>query len=417
MKKLLTLLVSFMLALTLVACTSTSVFDYSNGDVVDSGAVRVSLGTEELDTAAFETLLEGYEYTSIEINEEKSNYDLSVVGEHTIVLILTAEDGETTEVALTLVVFEEVATEVSEKLYSKENTLSAVESLAEGDLSTLINENASSSTSSNRNTSSSSTTSIAALQKAVDDAQAVIDKGSLGFFETYGYTEAVKYLKNSNSWTTSSYYSYTKLGATNDATSLANMKTAIEMIIYGNTLRKAENVSNLKISSYLMAIAQVNTNASAYTLNHTYQGNVGENLAWGYTGYAGPYYGWYTIEKKVYNWLSTTGGYTITYSNYSEIMNDLTNEEITTIVRECGLSSSHFVQVGHYLNLTYSQYTVTGGAYNRYGSYGTTHGQTFYYSATDAIDASTYYSNFMAYYNKVYQDLADAQAALEAATR
>ncbi len=432
-----------------MACTAN---ENDTTDEVDTN-IYATLDTEDLDIDNLVLPFDKDAYVSIEIDQEQSDYDLSTAGEYTIVLILTDEDGETSEVSFTLVVQEDaeeesiqgIETQLITKLSTKEETVDAIASLAgiDGELTINANTDSSSSSSSTSNSSNSSSTSssstsssssssssssttdsssssssstssktLAELQQAVSDAQAVIDKGSLGFFEAYGYTEAVTYLNNSNSWTTSTYYSYTNIGGSKDATSLANMKTAIEMIIQGNNYRTSEGVSTLKISATLMAISQVNTNASAYTVSHTSRGNVGENLAWGYSD---PYEGWYTMEKAVYDWL-VNKGYSLSLTTYSSVISSLSNSEKNQIVSDCNLDSTSFIQVGHYINLVYPDYVVTGGAYNQYGNYGKTHGQVFQYSASDAKDATTFYNEFMTYYNKVYQDLADAQAALAAAS-
>lgn len=91
------------------------------------------------------------------------------------------------------------------------------------------------------------------------------------------------------------YKDGTEQGNVRDATSLENMKTALEWIKECNELRKSHGLSELMVSDRLMAISQSNTNASAYILNHTHQFGVGENLAWGYQN---PFDGWYTEEKN-----------------------------------------------------------------------------------------------------------------------
>ena len=129
-----------MMALTLMACSNTEseaepVANDTNEVVEVDTNVYVTLGTDELDLETLVLPLDDYDYVSIEINEDKSDYDLTVAGEYTLVLILTDEDGNTTEVALTLVVDteevleEEVAEQLTTKLTSKDTTLSTVETL------------------------------------------------------------------------------------------------------------------------------------------------------------------------------------------------------------------------------------------------------------------------------------------------
>lgn len=140
---------------------------------------------------------------------------------------------------------------------------------------------------------------VAAKQKAYEDAvafeqnaSAQIAKGSMGFFEKMGSTDAVSALKNAT------YASYTNIGAANDATSLENMKQALAFMKECNDLRANHGLAPLKVTDYLMAVSQSNTNWSDNNLAHSGQFDVGENLAW---GYADPFAGWYTKEKKLYD--------------------------------------------------------------------------------------------------------------------
>lgn len=180
--------------------------------------------------------------------------------------------------------------------------------------------------------------------------------GSLGFFQTVGATEAAAILQDNTDIS-----SYTHIGAAKDATSLENMKKAIDFIDECNTLRAKHGLSALKVTDTMMAVSQVQCNASASTMNHTQEYNVGENLAWGYRD---PFNGWYTEEKKEYDAGSRSG-------------------------------------VGHYLNIINSDYAVTGFAMNQYGSYGVTHEQSFHWGSSDtAYTVDEYRTRFMEYYNQ-----------------
>ena len=70
-----------------------------------------------------------------------------------------------------------------------------------------------------------------------------ISLGSKGFFEAYGYTNALKVLEENSV----EIGKYTEVGAENDATSLENFKKAIAMVKTGNTLRTTDDNFRYKI--------------------------------------------------------------------------------------------------------------------------------------------------------------------------
>ncbi len=190
-----------------------------------------------------------------------------------------------------------------------------------------------------------------------ESAEALIrqaEKGSLGFFEEMGSTEAVNVLKNS------SYRAYTEIGAVNDATSLDNMKAALDMIDDCNLIRANLGLSPLTVTDYMMAVAQSNANASAYILTSTQQYNVAENVAWASSD---PFRVWYVNEKRLYD----TG-------------------------------TTDFQKTGHYQNIVNTSFTVTGYAVNNYGVYKKTDVQVFQYR-TKGYSADEYRARFMKYYN------------------
>ena len=106
----------------------------------------------------------------------------------------------------------------------------------------------------------------------------------------------------------------TSIGAEYDATSLDNLLQAIDFISLGNQYRAKEGLAPLKVSSGLMAMAELNANyQNNHTLNHSSVFLALENLAfreiggtwqWGEVGGGlsdDPYEGWYTEEKKNYD--------------------------------------------------------------------------------------------------------------------
>lgn len=192
---------------------------------------------------------------------------------------------------------------------------------------------------------------------SLTDAQAVslVKEGSYGFYRFMGNDEAMYYLD------IAPYKNYTQMGKKNDATSLANMKASLKFLKECNDLRAGEGKAPLRVNDEMMAIAQSDTNGSAYIMNHTQQFEVAENIAWGYSD---PFAGWYTAEKALYKKGNTSAA-------------------------------------GHYLNIINSSYVITGFAMNQYSNYGVTHGQVFHYSDWGSFTVSEYTKRFNEYYNAI----------------
>ena len=187
-----------------------------------------------------------------------------------------------------------------------------------------------------------------------------IGKGSVGFLELIDPTISGLFKCGY------AYDQYTVIGAADDATSLENMRQALYGILECNELRKAHGLQELKISNSLMAIAEYDTNASAYAMDHIGVFNVGENLAWG-PSFWDPFDGWYTQEKADFD-------------------------------------QGNYANVGHYLNIIDDSYTITGFAVNQKSAYGNTYGQVFsgMEHEGDCFSVDDYCGFFMLYYNAVY---------------
>ena len=285
---------------------------------------------------------------------------------------------------------------------------------------------------------------VADAEKAVSDAQAQIDKGSYGFFEAQGATEAMQVIDYMMSDAVEESRRI-NLGDAHDATSLDLMKVSIEMAATGNKLRTTDNnfpnLEPLKVSNTMMAIAQANAVHSAdpysgNTVDHwanidgglgavNNNWSTGENLAWGFrlpthkedSGYVegtdvlksemSAYSGWYNAEKKTFE----EGG---------------------------------DGETGHYANITHNDYVTTGFAISNDSRNHNCFAQEFgfgeYYTAYNPITGTyrqvsfslhpddmrlytveEYYDLFMDYYNTVMDakknseaDLASAREALDA---
>lgn len=263
---------------------------------------------------------------------------------------------------------------------------------------------------------------VTQLRADKEQAQAKIEQGSKGFFEAYGYTDALKILEEQSTTNGGS----TNIGAENDATSLENFKRALSMVRYGNALRTSDTNftgrEDLKVNPTLFAISQVQINATANgkTFNHSGLYNVGENIT------ASPwadndkelYEGWYDEEKQVYEYI-TAKGWTIADVNsdenkYNEVMNAVGHSNI---------------QVGHYKNLIGLNSDATGTAYiysktPAPDGYRCNAGQVFayvsrssYITEVNTMTIDEFEAQFNEYYNKLMNAdgiLKDGELKLEA---
>lgn len=237
-----------------------------------------------------------------------------------------------------------------------------------------------------------------------------ISLGSKGFFEAYGYTNALKVLVENSV----EIGKYTEVGAENDATSLENFKKAIAMVKTGNTLRTTDDnfkgLNPLKVSAEMFAISQVQVNQMAKTeYGHTELYNVGENIA---VGYDDPYVGWYTEEKAVYDYLQKKGwdinDIRDSQGNYIDV--DKANE----IVKACNLPDIPWVQTGHYTNILKSRYVGTGTTWiEGYTSNGHHKHAGQVFSSRCSLDSLLTIDEFESQFNTYYDSLMNADGAYE----
>ena len=237
-----------------------------------------------------------------------------------------------------------------------------------------------------------------------------ISLGSKGFFEAYGYTNALKVLEENSV----EIGKYTEVGAENDATSLENFKKAIAMVKTGNALRTTDDnfkgLNPLKVSAEMFAISQVQVNQMAKTeYGHTRLYNVSENIA---VGYDDPYVGWYTEEKAVYDYLQSKGwdinDIRDSQGNYIDV--DKANE----IVKACNLPDIPWVQTGHYANILKSRYVGTGTAWiEGYTSNGHHKHAGQVFSSYCSLDSLLTIDEFESQFNTYYDSLMNADGAYE----
>lgn len=263
---------------------------------------------------------------------------------------------------------------------------------------------------------------VTQLRADKEQAQAKIEQGSKGFFEAYGYTDALKILEEQSTANGGS----TNIGAENDATSLENFKRALSMVRYGNALRTSDTNftgrEDLKVNPTLFAISQVQINATANgkIFDHSGLYNVGENITASsiQKDDQGLYKGWYNSEKQVYDYI-TAKGWTIAdvrndEAKYNEVMNAVGHGNI---------------QIGHYLNLTGLDSDATGTAYiysktPALDGYRCNAGQVFayisrssYITEVNTMTIDEFEAQFNAYYNRLMNAdsiLKDGELKLEA---
>lgn len=263
---------------------------------------------------------------------------------------------------------------------------------------------------------------VTQLRADKEQAQAKIEQGSKGFFEAYGYTDALKILEEQSTANGGS----TNIGAENDATSLENFKRALSMVRYGNALRTSDTNftgrEDLKVNPTLFAISQVQINATANgkKFDHSDLYDVGENITaspWAEDD-KGLYEGWYDSEKQVYDYI-TAKGWTIV-----EVRNDET--KLNEVMEAVGHGN---IQIGHYLNLIGLNSDATGTAYiysktPSPDGYRCNAGQVFAYVArssyiteVNTMTIDEFEKQFNEYYNKLMNAdgiLKDGETKLEA---
>lgn len=148
-----------------------------------------------------------------------------------------------------------------------------------------------------------------------EDAQVQFAKGSIGFFESRGHHSAATVFD------TAKWKDYTVIGAADDATHLDNMKASLQWMKKCNDIRVEAGLPELNVSDYLMAIAQYDSNAEAYTYDHIYAFSyVRENLAGSSRTEFDPFEVWYYEEKDRYE-----AGNTQAAGHYKNIVNDEIN--------------------------------------------------------------------------------------------
>ena len=184
---------------------------------------------------------------------------------------------------------------------------------------------------------------LAAAEAALAAIQARIDEGVVGFYREHGTYELIMEMFDRENEIAGQ--TITDIGNPKDATSFENVLAALDLIAEGNTLRETDEhrqadhdgqPDRLAVSDYTMALAQAQTNYTAYVWGHWkglknagYFYYSGENIAAATYASYDPFDGWYTKEKKYYD--------------------DYVSEHPGATPAEIAAGAAG--QVGHYMNL------------------------------------------------------------------
>ena len=187
-----------------------------------------------------------------------------------------------------------------------------------------------------------------ALKPGYDQARSQIAKGSLGFFESRGSTDAVRVLTDPS---VTKYQDHIRLDDPDGPTSLSKVRSALEFVEECNRLRAGEGLDALKVSDTAMAVAEAQDSYYMYDKDWNENDMAGHKFQ--YTPMRenldmisdDPFDAWYTQEKKN---LETGEGDT-----------------------------------GHYKNIVRDGYVATGFADGRGGEY------DYYYRTQDFITNDT----------------------------
>ena len=255
------------------------------------------------------------------------------------------------------------------------------------------------------------------LQEKLDafEAQAVAyTKDSYGYFAYKNSTDALNILNGiDETWKRYGYDSASKpdgfdestesvKGQAGSSTSLENMRLALQWILECNLVREADehNLPVLQVTDELMAMAQKCANYSDdASRGHSSYFQAAENLAWGYdAAYTntdeadGPFNGWYTKEKAL----------------YQEALAEHPAYESMSAYELSQADSTFYHKVGHYLNIidtkTLTGYAISTLGNNSYGRNHETHAQEFatpsygYENYGTAVTIESYIEDFNEFY-------------------
>ena len=223
-----------------------------------------------------------------------------------------------------------------------------------------------------------------------------IKEGSLGFFKEMKAQNAITVIEGNKE-------NFTTVGDAQDATSLENMKKALEYLQEFDLLRRKNDLPPLAITDTFMAIAQVHANHSSVTQTHSLIYNVyGENLSFIEKGSSTNIFRlWFDEEKANFDEI------VVSDPKYSEMKaNGSTDYEVgKQIVSD---KPEVINDIGRYLNLINPHYKFTGFALTqKWQGQGAcdTYSQVFdlvKYYGDEIYTLEDYTQRFMEYYNSLH---------------
>ena len=263
-----------------------------------------------------------------------------------------------------------------------------------------------------------------------------VNKGSLGFYESIGDTQAVDVIKEGIALGT------TTLGDMGDATFLYNMKVCMPLLQECNRLRVLNGLPELKTSGLMMAIAQVSNNQSYFTRGDSFPEianvyHLSESLCGGFSWDIGsqdftedvgrgPFEAWYNLDKEYMDAFyeehseekdkeisDTLTRYPEIYknvSNYAALLNpDYKNTSISFVpLKKCELD----FPLGQFVwdNCRNTDYFDFGG-----GILSATQEGKMYDNRIGQMSVSEFVALFNEYYDNIYKELETTKKAYESA--
>ena len=242
------------------------------------------------------------------------------------------------------------------------------------------------------------------VEQAKQDAQTAQEKikeGSLGFFAELGCQKAIDRIKE---YSSGKYAQYWMFGDERDATSLENMKEALEYIKYCQQMLREEQANgnintnypgDFKVSLDQIAAAQVGANISSVIRDHSHV--VGdENLYWSdLKSPENAYDAWYWTEKEMYENGETDPSKIGHYTNLRDSANNYSVIGIAVhdrVMNEDGTFKNYST-----VSQTFNTTEVTGDGEENF-----------------VFSVDRYEELFMKYYNDLHAQLNGEEAAKKA---
>ena|GEM_PF-5319772 len=226
------------------------------------------------------------------------------------------------------------------------------------------------------------------------------------FFESNGSTSAVSEIdtpgernpQSGNTFTDKTVRDTTSEAFKQDATNLEYLDEAITIIENTNKLRRELGLPELKINDKLMAEAEINVNWSSTIMDHAYQEDGMENLAWNYgTEPLGEAYnsyfkrptGWYYEEKATFDELAKNNT-----ALSAALSKDGVDSFVDWAIRMQDLLGDNYGSVGHYVTFMNPFSLYTGAAFAPHANldghiYNDTENEIFFDKAPEGSNSYT----------------------------